>query len=122
MSAWLAVHASHRALGVAVVAAFVAIGCAAGGGATIAPSTTSPSAVPSTQTHATPGPTTSTGSGYGSRYGNRPTPSPAAATRSIVVKTVMASLGAVLVGPNGLTLYTHDGDTSKTSTCTGGCA
>jgi len=46
MSAWLAVHASHRALGVAVVAAFVAIGCAAGGGATIAPSTTSPSAVP----------------------------------------------------------------------------
>ena len=29
---------------------------------------------------------------------------------------------AVLVGPNGLTLYTHAGDTATSSTCSGGCA
>ena len=28
----------------------------------------------------------------------------------------------VLTGPNGLTLYTHAGDSATTSTCTGGCA
>ena len=32
------------------------------------------------------------------------------------------SLGPVLVGPNGLTLYTHAGDSATSSTCTGGCA
>jgi predicted lipoprotein with Yx(FWY)xxD motif len=32
------------------------------------------------------------------------------------------SAGAVLTGPNGLTLYTHAGDTATSSTCTGGCA
>jgi len=32
------------------------------------------------------------------------------------------ALGPVLVGPNGLTLYTHTGDTATTSSCTGGCA
>jgi predicted lipoprotein with Yx(FWY)xxD motif len=30
--------------------------------------------------------------------------------------------GMVLTGPNGLTLYTHAGDTASTSTCTGSCA
>lgn len=34
----------------------------------------------------------------------------------------MTSLGAVLVGPRGLTLYVHRGDTATSSTCTGGCA
>jgi predicted lipoprotein with Yx(FWY)xxD motif len=32
------------------------------------------------------------------------------------------SLGPVLTGPNGLTLYTHTGDTATSSTCTGSCA
>ena len=32
------------------------------------------------------------------------------------------ALGPVLVGPNGLTLYTHTGDSATSSTCTGGCA
>jgi predicted lipoprotein with Yx(FWY)xxD motif len=39
-----------------------------------------------------------------------------------VVTTATTSLGAVLTGPNGLTLYTHSGDTATSSTCTGGCA
>jgi predicted lipoprotein with Yx(FWY)xxD motif len=40
----------------------------------------------------------------------------------VMVNTATTSLGAVLTGPNGLTLYTHAGDTATSSTCTGGCA
>jgi predicted lipoprotein with Yx(FWY)xxD motif len=32
------------------------------------------------------------------------------------------SFGMVLTGPNGITLYTHKGDTATSSTCTGACA
>ena len=32
------------------------------------------------------------------------------------------SFGIVLTGPNGMTLYTHAGDTPTTSSCTGSCA
>ena len=32
------------------------------------------------------------------------------------------SFGTVLTGPNGMTLYTHAGDTASTSSCTGSCA
>jgi predicted lipoprotein with Yx(FWY)xxD motif len=31
-------------------------------------------------------------------------------------------IGMVLTGPNGLTLYTHTGDSATSSTCTGACA
>jgi predicted lipoprotein with Yx(FWY)xxD motif len=32
------------------------------------------------------------------------------------------TFGMVLAGPNGMTLYTHAGDSATSSTCTGGCA
>jgi predicted lipoprotein with Yx(FWY)xxD motif len=32
------------------------------------------------------------------------------------------SFGVVLTGPNGMTLYTHAGDTATSSSCTGACA
>jgi predicted lipoprotein with Yx(FWY)xxD motif len=32
------------------------------------------------------------------------------------------NFGVVLTGPNGMTLYTHAGDSATTSTCTGSCA
>jgi len=32
------------------------------------------------------------------------------------------SFGLILTGANGMTLYTYSGDSSGTSTCTGGCA
>ncbi len=32
------------------------------------------------------------------------------------------TFGMVLTGPNGMTLYTHAGDSATSSTCTGGCA
>ncbi|MFI5199176.1 MAG: hypothetical protein ACHQXL_02255, partial [Candidatus Limnocylindrales bacterium] len=46
----------------------------------------------------------------------------AAAGGGVVVALATTALGPVLVGPNGLTLYTHAGDTATSSTCTGGCA
>ena len=33
-----------------------------------------------------------------------------------------ATFGMVLTGPNGMTLYTHAGDSATSSTCTGACA
>jgi predicted lipoprotein with Yx(FWY)xxD motif len=48
-------------------------------------------------------------------------PSAASAT-GVVVTMATTSLGPVLTGPNGLTLYTHTGDTATSSSCTGGCA
>lgn len=45
-----------------------------------------------------------------------------ASTTGVVVTMATTSLGPVLTGPSGLTLYTHTGDTASSSTCTGGCA
>ena len=38
------------------------------------------------------------------------------------IGTATTSLGTVLSGPDGRTLYTHAGDGMNMSTCTGGCA
>jgi predicted lipoprotein with Yx(FWY)xxD motif len=46
----------------------------------------------------------------------------APAAGGVVVNMATTSLGPVLVGPNGLTLYTKSGDSATASTCTGGCA
>src|SRR5689334_9123051 len=40
----------------------------------------------------------------------------------IVGSASSPSFGTVLTGPNGMTLYTHAGDTATSSTCTGACA
>ena len=49
-------------------------------------------------------------------------PAASAAAGGVVVNMATTGLGPVLVGPNGLTLYTHSGDSATASTCTGGCA
>ena len=47
----------------------------------------------------------------------------ASATAGVVVTTaISATFGAILTGPNGMTLYTHTGDSATASTCTGACA
>jgi len=53
-----------------------------------------------------------------------PAGTPQASTGSSTLTIGMAStaLGSVLVGPNGLTLYVHAGDSATSSTCTGACA
>ncbi len=59
--------------------------------------------------------------GYGGDAGSGSgSGSPAAGPVTVGMATT--SLGPVLVGPNGLTLYTHAGDTASSSSCTGGCA
>jgi predicted lipoprotein with Yx(FWY)xxD motif len=49
-------------------------------------------------------------------------PPPSAAGSTLTIGMATTSLGAVLVGPDGLTLYTHAGDTATSSSCTGACA
>ena len=59
------------------------------------------------------------GDRYGTGGGRSAGGSPAA---SLVINLATTSLGPVLIGPNGPTLYTHSGDTATSSSCTGGCA
>jgi predicted lipoprotein with Yx(FWY)xxD motif len=57
--------------------------------------------------------------------GASPAPSSGAAAGTAGVTIGMASsasLGTFLIGPNGMALYTHAGDSADSSTCTGGCA
>jgi predicted lipoprotein with Yx(FWY)xxD motif len=47
---------------------------------------------------------------------------PSSAAGPTVNAASSPGFGMVLTGPNGMTLYTHAGDSATTSTCTGGCA
>ncbi len=49
------------------------------------------------------------------------TVTPAAVSGGVTVGTATTALGVVLTGANGLTLYTHAGDTATASSCTGNC-
>jgi predicted lipoprotein with Yx(FWY)xxD motif len=40
----------------------------------------------------------------------------------VVGTAAAANIGTFLTGPNGMTLYTHVGDSPTSSTCMGGCA
>jgi predicted lipoprotein with Yx(FWY)xxD motif len=48
--------------------------------------------------------------------------STAAAGALLIGTASSGGVGPFLTGPNGLTLYTKDGDSATQSTCTGGCA
>ena len=56
------------------------------------------------------------------------TPTPAASVpasaggSTVTIGMASTSLGAVLVGPNGMTLYIHAGDSATSSACNGACA
>ncbi len=57
--------------------------------------------------------------------GANPAPSSGGASAAagvIVGSAASANFGTVLTGPNGMTLYTHAGDSATSSTCTGQCA
>ena len=58
-------------------------------------------------------------------YAASPTTNGAGASSDAGVIVEFASsptFGMVLTGPNGMTLYTHAGDTATSSSCTGSCA
>jgi predicted lipoprotein with Yx(FWY)xxD motif len=91
-------------------------------------SSTAASAIPSA-TNATTAPASSAPAASsarnagGGKYGDgggAGSVSPAAGPVTVGMATT--SLGPVLVGPSGLSLYTHAGDTASTSSCTGACA
>ena len=46
----------------------------------------------------------------------------ASTSGAVTLGTASTSLGTVLTGPGGLTLYRYDPDTSTSSACTAGCA
>jgi predicted lipoprotein with Yx(FWY)xxD motif len=99
-----------RASGLLLIG-LLAAGCSAA--ATPTPSAAGPTgSTPTTEptSGSTTGPTTA------------PTTAPTTGSTGVVVNTASTTLGPVLTGPNGLTLYTHAGDTATTSTCTGACA
>jgi len=123
-------HAGRAIVGGVVLV--LALGaCSAGAATSPVPSAVGPAATPAAGSPtaapaATATPSTAANAG-GGRYGrsNAPSTAPApssSASTGVVVESAMTSLGAVLVGPNGHTLYTHGGDTATSSACTGGCA
>jgi predicted lipoprotein with Yx(FWY)xxD motif len=104
--------ATRRLAGFAGIALLAA---ACGSGATATP-TTAPLVLPTQAPVATSAATALAGPAA------TPTGAPSApATGGVIVGTAMTSLGVVLVGPNGLTLYTRAGDSANTSSCSGGC-
>lgn len=84
-----------------------------------APSTSAmASAAPETVAPATASPAAKSGGGrYGGGGGGTVAPAP-----GLLVKAATTAIGPVLTGADGLTLYTHAGDSSNHSTCSGGCA
>ncbi len=45
-----------------------------------------------------------------------------AATGAVIDAATSPSFGMILTGPNGMTVYTHAGDSATSSTCTDACA
>lgn len=128
----------------AIALASILAACTVGSGPTPAPAGAStapaaaspapavsvaPSEAPAASTAPTVVATASPVAAGGGRYGSGATPTPKATPRmtpkpapTITIKSSSTALGTVLVGSDGLTLYTKSGDTSTHSTCTGSCA
>jgi len=134
-----------------LVLVFVVTACSVAGGSTQPPASQAPlgaasvppvtSEAPSAASSAPPvapaaSPTaeaTATAGSGGGRYGGGGTPTPkptakpapkptAKPTAKLTIKSGSTSLGTVLIGSDGLTLYVHAGDSSTHSACTGSCA
>ena len=127
------VRIGRAAIGLVIVA-LVGAGCSAGASpspASVLAATATPAA-PSASLMASASPAASAmasasaaspASDYGGRYGGGgASAGTGSSTGAVVVSMTTTSLGPVLTGPNGLTLYTHKGDTATSSSCTGGCA
>lgn len=87
-----------------------------------APASVAASAAPSTAaSQAAASSTDTSGGGYGS-YKSGGSASAGAGSGSGGITMATTSLGSVLVGPNGKTLYMFTPDTATTSACSGTCA
>ncbi len=99
------VRRSFIGLFTAAVVVTVVLAACTGSGATAAP----PSQAPTSQA-----PT--------SQAASSQAPGSSAPASVVIGLATSGTLGAYLTDPNGLTLYTHTGDSATSSTCTGGCA
>lgn len=88
--------------------------CGSTGASTLGGTSSTPTAAPSPT--ATPVPTTV------ATPSTTPTPMPAPATGTAITMRVVGSLGKILVGPDGRTLYLFLGDAGTMSRCVGSCA
>lgn len=104
---------------VAACSGAASVGSPSAPAATAAPSAAPSAAASSTASAAASG---GTGGGYGdySRGGASASTSPAAGSGGMVL--AQTSLGTILAGPTGMTLYMFEPDTSTSSACTGSCA
>ena len=109
----LSTPATGRIFGGLIAIAFVAAACSSA--ATAVPVTALPASI-------APVPSAAPASAAPASAAPASAAPASAAASGLVVGLATTSLGPVLVGPNGLTLYTKSGDTATSSTCTGGCA
>ena len=109
----LSIRRATSGFGGLVAIALLAAACSSP--AATAPPTTAPEA-------STPAASTPAESAAASSPAESAAASSSAAAAGVVVNMATSSLGPVLTGPNGLTLYTRTGDTATTSSCTGQCA
>jgi predicted lipoprotein with Yx(FWY)xxD motif len=105
------IRSATRGLGSLAAIALLAAACSSG--ATASPTTAAVASAPAASTPvesaaAVSAPASSTAS--------------SGTATAVVVNMATSTLGPVLTGPNGLTLYTRTGDTATTSSCTGQCA
>jgi len=116
----LSISIAKRGLGGLVAIAVLAAGCSSA--ASTAPATSAPAtSAPATSAPATSAAAASPAASPAVSASASSAPSSASST-GLVVNMATTSLGPVLTGASGLTLYTHSGDSATSSTCTGGCA
>jgi len=95
---------SLRSVSAILVIAGLAAACTSSGGATTAPTQAASS-------QAAP-----------SQAGSSQAAASVGGAAVVVISGTSATLGTYLIGPKGLALYTHAGDSPSSSTCTGSCA
>jgi predicted lipoprotein with Yx(FWY)xxD motif len=96
----------RRTIAIAFAAAGLMVG-ACTSAATPAPTAAPPSQAPASQAPASQAPASQAA---------------ASVAGPVTINSASSTLGTILTGANGLTLYVHAGDTATSSTCTGGCA
>ena len=105
------IRSATRGFGSLVAFALLAAACSSG--ATASPTTAAVASAPAASTPAESAAAVSAPASSAASSG---------AASAVVVNMATSTLGPVLTGPNGLTLYTRTGDTATTSSCTGQCA
>ena len=105
------IRSATRGLGSLAAIALLAAACSSG--ATASPTTAAVASAPAASTPVESAAAVSAPASSAASSGT---------ATAVVVNMATSTLGPVLTGPNGLTLYTRTGDTATTSSCTGQCA